>query len=171
MEIAKGYEDFVKRVSPEVAEILGVKNKKIKTILTGTISYPVLGVTSGRTIFLNEEWFREHPADYGTIVHEIAHAVMNIQVALDAENWLIEGLADYARVALGYQSITGSSPDYDPERLFEGYEPTAHFFLWLRKKYGDSEIRDIARRISEGKTFDVQKLRNWLNEYKRENES
>lgn len=170
LEIAKQYEGFVKKVSPQVAELLGVKNRKIKIILASTVAYPVLGITSGRTIFLNAEWFAQNPNDYGTIVHEIAHAVMNINIALDAESWLIEGLADYARVALGYPTLTGTSPDYDPERLFEGYEPTAHFFLWLRKKYGDEEIKNIARRISEAQTFDVEKLRRWLQEYKHDNE-
>lgn len=170
LEIAKQYEDFVKRVSPEVAELLGVKNRKIKIILASTVEYPVLGVTSGRTIFLNAEWFANHPNDHGTILHEIAHAVMNINVALELESWLIEGLADYARVALGYPTLTGASPDYDPERLFEGYEPTAHFFLWIRSRHGDMEIKNIARSISEMQVFDVEKLRRLLQEYKKDNE-
>jgi len=170
LEIAKQYEDFVKRVSPRVAELLGVKNRKIKVILASTVEYPVLGVTSGRTIFLNTEWFTKHPNDHGTIVHEIAHAVMDINVALELESWLIEGLADYARVGLGFPTLTGVSPDYDPERLFEGYEPTAHFFLWIKSKYGDMEIKNIARSISEMQVFDVEKLRRLLQEYKKDNE-
>ncbi|MBM3897084.1 MAG: hypothetical protein FJ358_00950 [Thaumarchaeota archaeon] len=171
LEIAKQYEGFVKKVSPEVAELLGVKNRKVKTILASTVECPVLGITSGRTIFLNAEWFKQHPDDYGTIVHEIAHAVMNINVALELESWLIEGLADYARVVLGYPTLTGTSPDYDPERLFEGYEPTAHFFLWIRKKYGDGEIKNIAKKISEMQVFDVEELKRLLQEYRRDNES
>jgi len=170
LEIAKQYEGFVKRVSPQVAELLGVKNRKIKVILASTVEYPVLGITSGRTIFLNTEWFARNPNDHGTIIHEIAHAVMNINVALELESWLIEGLADYARVALGYPTLTGQSPDYDPERLFEGYEPTAHFFLWIKSKYGDMEIKNIARRISEMQVFDIERLRGLLLEYKKDNE-
>lgn len=169
-EIATNYEKFVKRLAPQVANVLGVKNRKIKVLLADTVVFPILGLTSGRTIFLNARWFAEHPDDYSTIVHEIAHAVMNIQVALETEDWLIEGLADYTREVLGYQSITGSSPDYDPERLFEGYEPTAHFFLWLRSEYGEDVIKGMSKRISEGKPFDVEQLKQWLHEYKADNE-
>ena len=43
-----------------------------------------------------------------------------------------------------------------------------HFFLWLQERYGETEIKEISRRISEGKTFDVENLKNRLEEYKQE---
>ena len=84
------------------------------------------------------------------------------------ENWIIEGLADYVRHTLGYPSKSSELPKYDAKRLFKGYQYTAHFFLWLREKYGELEIKEIARRISEGKTFDLEKLKSRLKEYELE---
>ena len=167
-EKAKQYQDFVKSITPKIAEILGIKSRSLRVIMTSTLELPTLALTHGRSIFLNSEWFKKHPDDYGTIVHEIAHAVMDIQVAIEEEKWIIEGLADYVRYILGYPSKTGGLPKYDAKRLFKGYQYTAHFFLWLRERYGETEIKEISKRISEGKTFDVEKLKSRLKEYEQE---
>jgi hypothetical protein len=167
-EEAKQYRDFVKKVSPKIAELLGVKRRSLRVFMTSTLELPTLAITHGRSIFLNSEWFDRHPDDYGTIVHEVAHAVMDIQVALEEENWIIEGLADYVREVLGYPSINNRSPKFDVKCLFNGYQYSAHFFLWIQKRYGETEIKEMSRQISKGNTFDVEKLKVRLEEYKQE---
>ena len=167
MEEAKQYEGFVKKIVPKVAETLGLKPRKLYVRITDMIQVPAM--TYGRTIFLKTDWFKNHPEDYGTIIHEIAHAIMNIQVAIEEETWLIEGLADYVRDLLGYASIGGdlpSFPHYEVHRIFDGYQATAHFLLWVAKKYGDIEIKNLARIISQGKKLDLDKLELWLQQYK-----
>ena len=96
---------------------------------------------------------------------------MNIQVALEEETWLIEGLADYVRDVLGYASTSGevpSFPHYDANGIFKGYQTTAHFLLWVREKYGEDEVKKLARLISQGRKLDLDKLESWLQQYKAE---
>ena len=169
LEEAKQYEGFVKNIVPRVAEVLGLKPIKLYVRMTDTIL--VLAITHERTIFLNSEWFSRHPDDYGTIVHEVAHAVMNIKIAIEEETWLIEGLADYVRDVLGYASTEGdlpSFPYYDVKSIFKGYQTTAHFLLWAGEKYGEVEVKNLARLISQGRKLDLDKLESWIQNYKAE---
>lgn len=169
LEEAKQYEGFVKKVIPLVAEVLGLRPRKLYVRITDLIQVPAM--THGRTIFLKLDWFSRHPEDYGTIIHEIAHAIMNIQVAIEEETWLIEGLADYARDLLGYASIGGSVqsfPYFDARGIFNGYQTTAHFLLWVKEKYGEVEVKNLAKLISQGKKLDLDKLESWIQQYKTE---
>lgn len=169
LEEAKQYEAFVKKTVPQVAGVLGLKPRKLYVRMTDIILIPAM--THERTVFLNSEWFRRHPEDYGTIVHELAHAVMNIQVALEEETWLIEGLADYTRDILGYASTSGevpSFPHYDANGIFKGYQTTAHFLLWIRRKHGEDEVKNLARLISHSRKLDIDKLESWLQQYRAE---
>lgn len=167
LEEAKQYEEFVKKMVPRVAEALGLKPRKLYVRMTDLIVVPAM--TYGTTIFLNSKWFSQHPEDYGTILHELAHAVMNIQVSIEEEIWLIEGLADYARDVLGFASTNGdvpSFPYYDANGIFKGYQTTAHFLLWVKKEYGEDDVKNLARLISKGRKLDLDKLERWLRQYK-----
>ena len=167
LEEAKQYEEFVKKMVPRVAEALGLKPRKLFVRMTDMILVPAM--THETTIFLNSGWFNQHPEDYGTILHELAHAVMNIKVALTEETWLIEGLADYVRDVLGFASTGGDVPSFpyhDTKGIFKGYQTTAHFLLWVRKEYGEDDVKNLAKSISKGRKLDLDKLEFWLRQYR-----
>ena len=74
LETADQYEEFVKKMIPKVADVLGLKPRKLYVRMTDMI--PVLALTHETTIFLSSGWFTHHPEDCGTIIHELAHAAI-----------------------------------------------------------------------------------------------
>ncbi len=101
--------------------------------------------TSGDTVTLNSKWFQEHPNDDGAIVHELVHVVMHCP-RMDSSNWwIIEGIADYVRDKLGYRTPWSYPQKADPE---SGYQATAHFLLFVERRFGQDYIKKIAFALS-----------------------
>jgi hypothetical protein len=103
--------------------------------------------TSGRTVTVNARWFREHPEDVGGCLHEFAHAVMHAP-ARERDSWLVEGIADYVRDALGFDA-RWTFAHHEPAGARAGYQTTAHFLLWVERR-SPGAVREIARRLSRG---------------------
>jgi hypothetical protein len=114
------------------------------------------GVTGGRTITLSERWFREHPDDIGCVLHELAHAYMLAPSYDDSTIWLIEGIADYVRDALGFH-MSWTFAHYEPGKATAGYQTTADFLAWLEARRPGA-VAMLSRRLTDGsyreRTFD-----------------
>jgi hypothetical protein len=107
--------------------------------------------TNGHTVTLSARWFRDHPDDVGGCLHEFAHAVMHAP-AHERDSWLIEGIADYVRDALGFDA-GWTFAHYEPAGATAGYQTTAHFLLWLDRR-SPGTVREIARRLRLGRYED-----------------
>ncbi|HVY68385.1 MAG TPA: basic secretory protein-like protein, partial [Verrucomicrobiae bacterium] len=110
---------------------------------------PVPGLTSGTTIYLSADYFEKYP-DYGCFVHEMVHVAQHY--APQAPSYWVEGIADYARYALGftnrssYPHCTAEFPHYT-----SGYWCTGAFLLFLDAQYGREAIRALNTAMRQGK--------------------
>ena len=82
---------------------------------------------AGTQIFLNKEYFDKatNTEAKGILIHEVAHAIE--QAEQGGEWWLIEALADFVRLQLGY----GKSEWVKADPRISGYGGGAYFFQWL----------------------------------------
>jgi hypothetical protein len=144
------------------AETLYARHGEAIGELVGVPSLPVVRIevadggawaawTTGRTVTLNAGWFGEHADDVGGCLHEFAHAVMHAP-ARDGDSWLIEGIADYVRDALGF-AASWTFAHFEPGGATAGYQTTAHFLLWLEGR-SPGVVRELARRLTQGRYDD-----------------
>jgi hypothetical protein len=123
-------EALVDRHADPVADLLGVDPPLPDVVVDVVPRSSAAAWTSGLTIMLNETWFREHPDDEGAVIHELAHALMRAPVYDGSTAWLIEGLADHVRNALGME-MPWTRPHFEQGKATAGYQTTAHFLAWL----------------------------------------
>jgi hypothetical protein len=64
----------------------------------------------------------------------------------DSNWWMIEGIADYVRDKLGYTMSWSRPVRGDPR---SGYQATAHFLLFVEKRFGIDYIRQVASTLSD----------------------
>jgi hypothetical protein len=120
-----------KEYSPRIQSILDspdVPNIEVK--VSNEIQVPAS--TSGTTVTLSNQYFSQQTDD-GAIIHEFTHAIHRCPRYDGETSWLIEGIADYVRDTLGFQSAT-SYPHFEKGKALSGYQTTAHLLFWLEKK-------------------------------------
>lgn len=100
------------------------------------------GQTQESVIYLSSDWFTEHPEDLGAIIHEMAHAVQGYPAGQPF--WLTEGIADYIRYWLGYQT-DWSYPHcgIGSEHYTSGYWCSAAFLIYIEKTYDQNIIAEL----------------------------
>ena len=140
-------QNVVARHEREIANLVGVKEVppiEIHVERNGTAA----AWTNGTDVFLNARWFAEHADDVGGVVHELTHAIMRAPVYDDSTRWLIEGIADYVRDALGHDA-PWTRAHFSPGNALAGYQETAHFLLWLEPRHPGT-VRALARDLMQG---------------------
>jgi len=90
--------------------------------------------TNGTQVSLSRRWFTQHPDDVGGVLHEFTHAIMRAPTYDETTIWLIEGLADYVRDALGHDA-PWTQAHYEPAKATAGYQTTAHFLQHLERNH------------------------------------
>src|SRR5262249_47274710 len=53
--------------------------------------------TQGNTITVKGPWVRNHPEDFGVVIHEMVHVIQSYPSGGNKPGWLVEGIADYIR--------------------------------------------------------------------------
>jgi hypothetical protein len=106
------------------------------------------GVTGGLTITLSERWFREHPDDVGCVLHELTHAYMRAPDYDASTIWLIEGIADYVRDVLGFDT-SWTFAHFEPGKATAGYQTTADLLAWLEGRRPGA-VSELSRRLADG---------------------
>ena len=84
---------------------------------------------SGRTITCAAAWFKEHPDDYGAVIHELCHVAQSYRSRVPS--WVTEGIADYVRWF--HYEPPDKRPKVNPRRAkhTDSYRTTAAFFDWI----------------------------------------
>ncbi len=104
--------------------------------------------TSGDHIDVSARWVREHPDDFGMVIHEITHVVQSYPKY--RPSWVVEGIADYIR----YWKFEPSSPArrFDPKHSTyrSGYQPAAAFLVWLDETKHKGIIRELNQALRDG---------------------
>jgi hypothetical protein len=98
------------------------------------------------TITVSAAWIKDHPDDFGMVIHELTHAVQDYRLRKSrTAGWLVEGIADYVRYF-----------EYEPERSIkpnlkksyrDGYTPAAAFLNWIERTHDPQLIRKLNARL------------------------
>jgi hypothetical protein len=104
--------------------------------------------TSGADIVGAADFFKEHPDDFGAMIHETAHVVQNYRVPGNP-SWLVEGVADYVRF---FKYEPGKIGRLNPRiaRHDGSYRMSAAFLAYLTEKYDKEIVRKLNKMMREG---------------------
>ncbi len=106
-----------------------------------------VAATGGTNISVSANWVRQHPDDYGCVIHEIAHVVQSYP-RYDP-TWLVESLADYARF-WKYEPVE-RRPRPRPEHIqpHATYQAGAAFLGWLAERFGEELVTKLSAAVRE----------------------
>lgn len=104
-----------------------------------------------------------NPEDLGFLVHEGTHVSQDFQddnfENIDNRWWLIEGMANYVRLLLGWDAP--DQPKFEPSKIKRDailkeqgdYDVWAEFFKWLAARYSKGELlADFTNVLKKGGT-------------------
>jgi hypothetical protein len=103
---------------------------------------------SGGQITGSVAYFKQHPDDFGAMVHETVHIVQSYRLPGNP-GWLVEGIADYIRF---FKYEPGKIGRIVPHRArYDGsYRVTAAFLAYLTEKYDKQIVRKLNKMMREG---------------------
>ncbi|HEV3261524.1 MAG TPA: basic secretory protein-like protein [Gemmataceae bacterium] len=107
--------------------------------------------TSRTTIVIAADWIKEHPDDYGMVVHELTHVIQNYRHP--GPSWLIEGIADYVRF-YHYEPKTKLTIERRRPSYRDGYRTTAMFLAWIEKSHDKNIVRKLNESLRKAKYKD-----------------
>jgi hypothetical protein len=104
--------------------------------------------TAGTTISIAAAWVKQHPDDYGMVIHELTHVIQAYPKYESA--WLVEGIADYIRYS-HYEPRT-KPPPIDPKKASyrDGYKTTARFLAWIERRHDKAIVRKLNEALRQG---------------------
>ncbi|MBS2033063.1 MAG: DUF4157 domain-containing protein [Deltaproteobacteria bacterium] len=103
------------------------------------------GTTFGDAIVLEASHITAHPDDQGMLVHELAHVVQDYP---HAPYWLIEGIADYVRYALGYMDVFSPGGCGPGESYKGGYACGATLLRFVENRFPGT-VRRLQQRLRD----------------------
>jgi hypothetical protein len=108
--------------------------------------------TAGTQITCCSGWFKEHPDDYGAVIHELSHVVQSYHRRVPG--WVTEGIADYVRW-FKFEPAN-RRPHVDPRhaKYTDSYQTTAAFFDWIVRTQDRSFVRRLNAAARAGKYND-----------------
>jgi hypothetical protein len=108
----------------------------------------VAASVSGDRITASVTYFKQHPEDFGAMVHETVHVVQNYRVP-DNPGWLVEGIADYIRF---FKYEPGNLGPIDARRAHfdSSYRVTAAFLAYVTVRYDKQIVRKLNKIMREG---------------------
>lgn len=136
---------LVEQWHPRLAELLASDGIRPPEVVTLVFKKDMKGVaaTSGSTINIAANWVKQHPDDYGMVVHELTHAVQAYP-RTDA-GWLVEGIADYVRFFHFEPRAKLSAVDPARQSYRDGYRTAAMFLAWIEATHD----KEIVRKLNE----------------------
>jgi hypothetical protein len=98
--------------------------------------------TTGNIIYISANWIKQHPDDFGMVVHELVHVIQSYPQG-SGHSWVTEGIADYIRHAHYEPDV--KLPKINPDRASyrDAYKTTAGFFIWIEKNYDKEFVKKL----------------------------
>lgn len=97
--------------------------------------------TSADVITINAHFIRHHPDDRGMVIHELTHVVQSYHH--DNPGWLVEGIADYIRLAKFEPQAPRPGFHAGRDRYTDGYKTTALFLEWIEQKHDAQLVKKL----------------------------
>ncbi|MDB5161267.1 MAG: Peptidase of plants and bacteria [Candidatus Saccharibacteria bacterium] len=119
--------------------------------LAGT-SYGEGGYEEGGNVYLSISYFRNHPNDVGILVHELTHVTQSYPAG---PQWVKEGIADYARLELGYKTSTYNYGCNGSSNYGSGYTCSAALLKFIERKYDGGIVKTLDARMRAGTYSDA----------------
>ena len=137
---------------PKLVDLLPSKDYTPPKDITVTFDPEYKGVAacSGDKIVCNPEFYRNHPDDVGSIVHELVHVVQGYGYG-QHPSWLVEGIADQIRWFVYEPAEKRSKLDPDKARYDGSYQTTGAFLDWAQRKYDKKLVEQLNAACREGK--------------------
>jgi hypothetical protein len=131
-------------------EELKSEGYKPATQITMTLKVRDNGVaeTSGNRITGTVKFFKDHPGDFGAMVHETTHVVQRYRGR--NPGWLVEGLCDYVRF-FKYEPGKLGRINANTAHYNGSYRVTAAFLNFVVEKYDKEAVHKLNTMMREGK--------------------
>jgi hypothetical protein len=139
-------EGLYERYADDIAALIGAEELPPITIRVER-NGPGAAWTSGTAVYLSKQWFTQHPDDVGGVLHEFTHAIMRAPTYDETTIWLIEGLADYVRDALGHDA-PWTTAHFERGKATAGYQTTAHFLQHVERTHPGT-VKRLARSLMD----------------------
>jgi hypothetical protein len=107
--------------------------KEIKFVIKKEISAPAWA--SGNEITMSGKWIKEHPEDFGMVIHELTHVIQSYPDSDKTPGWLVEGIADYVRWYRYEPDAPRPRVDKVKSKYTDAYRTTAAFLAWVGQKH------------------------------------
>jgi hypothetical protein len=138
---------------PPVCQLLATEKftppKEITLVFKPDISAPAY--TAGGEITVNATWIKQHPEDFGMIIHEMTHVIQAYPNGGDKPGWLVEGIADYIRWWRYEPEAPRTRINPEKASYRDSYRTTAAFLAWACYKYDRSLVRKLDEALRERK--------------------
>lgn len=140
---------------PVICATLGETNPphRVALVVVHSLDPGVGAHAEGERITVSVESILRNPADYGSIIHELAHIAQGYTYGLFRNRgigWLVEGIADYVRFYF-YEAdpkFGGIKPG--KSRYTDAYRSTACFLDYIVRTYDAAFVKKLHRTLSAG---------------------
>jgi hypothetical protein len=95
-------------------------------------------LTSTTEIVVNPSWPRDHPQDFGMLLHESTHMLND---AHDTPGWILEGMADHSREYILHDR--DPSPIGPNDHYTQGYSQASYFLNWIQDTHKTPLVRTL----------------------------
>jgi hypothetical protein len=133
-----------------INEELKSEGFKPPTVISLTLQndYDGVAAASGNKIKGSVKFFKNHPDDFGAMVHETVHCVQLYRTR-NNPGWLVEGIADYVRFFKFEPDKLGRIA-VDRARYDGSYRITAAFLAYVAQKYDKQLVLKLNKALREG---------------------
>lgn len=138
---------------PYVCQLLATDSykppKEIRLVFKPDIDAPAYA--AGGEITVNATWIKQHPDDFGMMIHEMTHVIQAYPDGGDKPGWLVEGIADYIRWWRYEPESPRTRVNPDTAKYTDSYRTTAAFLAWVGAKYDRGLVRKLDSALRDSK--------------------
>lgn len=129
-------------------------NKNAMHTITIVISQDYKGVaaTMNGVVKIDQDWLTKNPEDIDVITHELMHVVQGYTYNVP-DNWLTDGIADYARYTFGINNPKSGwvLPAYSNTQSYKNsYRVAARFLVWIEKNKQKTLVKQLDKALRDG---------------------
>jgi hypothetical protein len=135
--------DWYPYVTSLLASDIYKNPKVIRLVLQPSQDAPAYTVND--TITISGAWIKEHPDDFGMVIHELTHVVQQYPDSSTTPGWLVEGIADYVRWWRYEPDAPRPRIDVAKATYHDAYRTTAYWLAFIIHRY-DARIVSVVDR-------------------------